>query len=223
MDNHDAAVFAEWRLRRMRLAIAVLIGLNALSLCLAGFALARASGRDTNAWRLADSRGKERAVLRLEDNQPVLTFLDERGKTRLRVGLWRSSLETVKPPIPNLEAQLAMIGATGGLPFVALCDPSERARVYLGTHEGFCGLTIYGTNERPRARVVANRDYPWVGLFGELDSPIVTVDLHSLVDRLGGRDDKADAWQRAHYEGELRRISEALRKAGVDDEAPSKP
>jgi hypothetical protein len=40
MDNQDAAAFVEWRIRRMRLAIGILIGLNALSLCLAAVALA---------------------------------------------------------------------------------------------------------------------------------------------------------------------------------------
>jgi hypothetical protein len=84
-------------------------------------------------FRLVDDKGASRAVLSLEDGNPVLQFLDERGKSRASVGLqeYGPSLFFARPD----GRPAVSMGFGGKGPSMAFADSASHMRILLNVDD----------------------------------------------------------------------------------------
>jgi hypothetical protein len=141
---------------RNRLLCLILSGVLA---CLVGTILLGAGDRSAPAmtageFRLVDEDGELRAVLSARDGAGILEFLDEKGKTRLGVGL-RNGLPGLAVYGEKATDALAMVGvAANDTPLLLLGDDHGTTRWKADVTDGHSRMILY--DSRNAARLVTD-------------------------------------------------------------------
>jgi hypothetical protein len=142
--------------RWMKRGGAVLLVLVGAAALMGSQAPAKDRTDDSNAFILRDRAGKERAGLTLAANGPVLRFLDEGGKERLRLGMFKD--------VPGFvfydsrgKRQATLSAATEGVRLF-LYDADERPRAWLRMSKDDIGLHVLGEEGRRHAGLQVDPD-----------------------------------------------------------------
>ncbi len=116
---------------------------------------------------LVDENGKERAGLGMDKDGPFLDLRDENGKERARLGLAKAFSGLVLSSENGSAVALAAGNDMQALTFMG--ENGKQRAVLMTLKDGHAGLAVLDENEKPRARLVVDKDGPALNLLDEND------------------------------------------------------